>query len=79
MQGELKYYDALVQYATVTISLAEKDLNEPAAFCLRETARTFPFILPNVEKDLRHEVKARSKTPGFRSSNRLSIATTMAR
>lgn len=38
MQGELKYYDALVQYATVTISLAEKDLNEPAAFLIRETA-----------------------------------------
>ena len=38
MQGELKYYDALVQYATVTISLAEKDLDEPAAFLLRETA-----------------------------------------
>jgi len=38
MQGELKYYDALIQYATVTISLAEKDLNEPAAFLLRETA-----------------------------------------
>jgi len=38
MQGELKYYDTLVQYATVTISLAEKDLNEPAAFLIRETA-----------------------------------------
>lgn len=38
MQGELKYYDALVQYATVTITLAEKDLDEPAAFLLRETA-----------------------------------------
>lgn len=38
MQGELKYYDALVQYATITILLAEKDLNEPAAFLLRETA-----------------------------------------
>jgi hypothetical protein len=38
MQGELKYYDALVQFATVSISLAEKDLNEPAAFLLRETA-----------------------------------------
>jgi hypothetical protein len=38
MQGELKYYDTLVQYATVTISLAEKDLNEAAAFLLRETA-----------------------------------------
>jgi hypothetical protein len=43
MQGELKYYDALVQYATVTISLAEKDLNEPAAFLLRETANLSLF------------------------------------
>lgn len=43
MQGELKYYDALVQYATVTISLAEKDLDEPAAFLLRETANLSLF------------------------------------
>jgi hypothetical protein len=43
MQGELKYYDALVQYATVTVSLAEKDLNEPAAFLLRETANLSLF------------------------------------
>ena len=43
MQGELKYYDALVQYATVTISLAEKDLDEPAAFLIRETANLSLF------------------------------------
>jgi hypothetical protein len=43
MQGELKYYDGLVQYATVTISLAEKDLDEPAAFLLRETANLSLF------------------------------------
>ena len=49
MQGELKYYDALVQYATVTISLAEKDLNEPAAFLLKETANLSLFS-SNVEK-----------------------------
>ncbi len=49
MQGELKYYDALVQYATVTISLAEKDLNEPAAFLLKETANLALFS-SNVEK-----------------------------
>ena len=49
MQGELKYYDALVQYATVTISLAEKDLNEPAAFLLRETANLSLFSA-DVEK-----------------------------
>ena len=49
MQGELKYYDALVQYATVTITLAEKDLNEPAAFLLRETANLSLFSA-DVEK-----------------------------
>ena len=49
MQGELKYYDALVQYATVTITLAENDLNEPAAFLLRETANLSLFSA-DVEK-----------------------------
>ena len=49
MQGELKYYDALVQYATVTVTLAEKDLDEPAAFLLRETANLSLFS-PDVEK-----------------------------
>ena len=49
MQGELKYYDALVQYATVAISLAEKDLDEPAAFLLRETANLSLFA-EDVEK-----------------------------
>ena len=49
MQGELKYYDALVQYATVTVSLAEKDLNEPAAFLLKETANLSLFST-DVEK-----------------------------
>ncbi len=49
MQGTLKYYDALVQYATVTITLAEKDLNEPAAFLLRETANLSLFSA-DVEK-----------------------------
>src|SRR5213594_4815942 len=29
MQGELKYWDSQVQFATVTISLAEKDMEEP--------------------------------------------------
>src|SRR6202030_2356859 len=36
MQGELKYWDSQVQFATVTISLSEKDLEEPAAFLLKE-------------------------------------------
>ncbi|MEO6969613.1 MAG: DUF4349 domain-containing protein [Chthoniobacterales bacterium] len=49
MQGELKYYDALVQYATVTVTLAEKDMNEPAAFLLKETANLSLFSA-DVEK-----------------------------
>lgn len=49
MQGTLKYYDALVQYATVTVTLAEKDLNEPAAFLLKETANLSLFSA-DVEK-----------------------------
>ena len=32
MQGELKLWDSQVQFATITIQLAEKDLEEPAAF-----------------------------------------------
>ena len=39
MQGELKYWDSQVQFATVTISLAEKDMEEPAAFLLKERAQ----------------------------------------
>ncbi len=56
MQGELKYWDALVTYATVTIQLAEKDLDEPAAFLLRRTANLALFA-PDVEKTFA-EVKA---------------------
>ena len=36
MQGQLKLYDSLTAYATVSILLSEKDLNQPAAFLLRE-------------------------------------------
>ena len=39
MQGELKYWDSQVQFATVTISLTEKDMEEPAAFLLKERAQ----------------------------------------
>ncbi|MEA3188861.1 MAG: hypothetical protein QOD99_2691 [Chthoniobacter sp.] len=49
MQGELKYWDALVGYATVTISLYEKDLNQAAAFLLKERANLSLFS-PDVEK-----------------------------
>ena len=43
MQGELKFIDAEVQFATVTITLAEKDMNVPAAFLLKERAELALF------------------------------------
>ncbi|MGI8820579.1 MAG: DUF4349 domain-containing protein [Chthoniobacterales bacterium] len=49
MQGALKYMDAQVQFATVTITLAEKDLDEPAAFLLKRRARLALFST-DVEK-----------------------------
>jgi hypothetical protein len=49
MQGELKYWDSQVQFATVTISLAEKDIEEPAAFLLKERAQ-LSLYTPDVEK-----------------------------
>jgi len=49
MQGELKYWDSQVQFATVTISLAEKDMEEPAAFLLKESAQ-LSLYTPDVEK-----------------------------
>jgi anti-sigma factor RsiW len=49
MQGELKYWDSQVQFATVTISLAEKDMQEPAAFLLKERAQ-LALYAPDVEK-----------------------------
>ncbi len=49
MQGALKYMDAQVQFATVTITLAEKDMDEPAAFLLKRRARLALFSI-DVEK-----------------------------
>jgi hypothetical protein len=56
MQGELKYWDSQVQFATVTISLAEKDMEEPAAFLLRERAQVALYS-PDVEK-VYNEIKS---------------------
>jgi Domain of unknown function (DUF4349)/Putative zinc-finger len=39
MQGELKFMDSQVAFATVTITLAEKNMNVPAAFLLKEKAQ----------------------------------------
>ena len=49
IQGELKYWDSQVQFATVTISLAEKDLQEPATFLVKERAQ-LALYAPDVEK-----------------------------
>jgi len=56
MQGELKYWDSQVQFATVTISLAEKDMEEPAAFLLKEHAQ-LALYASDVEK-IYNEAKA---------------------
>src|SRR5947207_14363553 len=45
-----------MQFATVTISLAEKDLEEPAAFLLKERAQ-LALYAPEVEK-VYNEIKA---------------------
>jgi hypothetical protein len=56
MQGELKYWDSQVQFATVTIALAEKDMEEPAAFLLRERGQ-LALYAPDVEK-IYNEIKS---------------------
>jgi uncharacterized protein DUF4349/putative zinc finger protein len=56
MQGELKYWDSQVQFATATISLAEKDMEEPAAFLIKERAQ-LSLYAPDVEK-IYNDIKA---------------------
>jgi hypothetical protein len=56
MQGELKYWDSQVQFATVTMSLAEKDMEEPAAFLIRERAQ-LALYAPDIEK-IYNEIKS---------------------
>ena len=56
MQGDLKYWDSQVQLATVTISLAEKDMEEPAAFLLKERAQ-LALYAPDVER-IYNDIKA---------------------
>jgi Domain of unknown function (DUF4349)/Putative zinc-finger len=56
MQGELKYWDSQVQFATTTVSLTEKDLEEPAAFLLKERAQLALYV-PDVEK-IYNDIKA---------------------
>jgi hypothetical protein len=56
MQGELKYWDSQVQFATVTVSLAEKDMEEPAAFLIKERAQ-LSLYAPDVER-IYNDIKA---------------------
>jgi Domain of unknown function (DUF4349) len=56
MQGELKYWDSQVQFAKVTISLEERDMEEPAAFLVRERSQ-LALYAPDVEKTY-NDVKA---------------------
>jgi Domain of unknown function (DUF4349) len=56
MQGELKYWDSQVQFATVTISLSEKDMEQPAAFLVKEHAQ-LALYSPEVEK-VYNQIKA---------------------
>jgi Domain of unknown function (DUF4349) len=56
LQGELKYWDSQVQFATITISLAEKDMEEPAAFLIKERSQ-LALYAPDVEK-IYNDIKA---------------------
>jgi hypothetical protein len=56
MQGELKFMDTQVAFATVTITLAEKNMNLPAAFLLKEKAQ-LSLYATEVEKTY-NEIKA---------------------
>src|SRR5438132_2472484 len=49
MQGELKYWDSQVQFATVTISLVDKDMEDQAAFLLKEHSQIALYV-NDVEK-----------------------------
>jgi hypothetical protein len=56
MQGELKYWDSQVRFATVTISLVERDMEEPAAFLIKERSQ-LALYAPDVEK-IYNDIKA---------------------
>jgi Domain of unknown function (DUF4349)/Putative zinc-finger len=56
MQGELKFMDSQVAFATVTITLAEKNMNLPAAFLLKEKAQ-LSLYAAEVEKTY-NDIKA---------------------
>ncbi len=57
MQGELKLYDFQVRYATVTLSLREKDLDQAAAYLLKERDE-FSLFSGDVEGTFQQAKKA---------------------
>src|SRR5207237_6958814 len=56
MQCELKYCNSQVQFSTVTISLAEKEMEEPTAFLIKERSQ-LALYAPDVEK-IYNDIKA---------------------
>jgi len=69
MQGELKFMDSQVAFATVTITLAEKNMNVPAAFLLKERAQ-LSLYATEVEKTY-NDIKAlaSSRSRGVQITN----------
>jgi type II secretory pathway pseudopilin PulG len=63
MQGQLKLYDFEVQYATVTMQLREKDLNQAAAYLLKEQD-DFSLFATDVEGTFQ---KARQTADDFKA------------
>lgn len=63
MQGSLKLYDFQVQYATVTIQMREKDLNQAAAYLLKEQDN-FSLFATDVEATFQ---KARATAEEFKA------------
>jgi hypothetical protein len=63
MQGQLKLYDFEVQYATVTMQLSEKNLNQTAAYLLKEQD-DFSLFATDVEGTFQ---KARQTADDFKA------------
>ena len=63
MQGQLKLYDFQVQYATITMQLHEKDLNQAAAYLLKEQD-DFSLFATDVEGTFQ---KARQAADDFKA------------
>ena len=63
MQGQLKLYDFQVQYATITINMREKDLNQSGAYLLKEQDQ-FSLFATDVEATFQ---KARKIADDFKA------------